>query len=411
MQPPEQPVPDVMPARAAGAAGAGAESLADGEDGEVSPGRVDSEGPVADPELPVASEDRVASGDAPEPGRRAGARQVGLRRAVTIADIAAEAGVSVPTVSKVLNGHSSVSARTRRRIEDTIRDHGYRPRRRRTTRVGLIELVFDWLDGQWGLEIIRGVERAAQAEGLGVVVSQIQESGASPREWVREAVGRRPLGIVSVSAGLTEGQRETLATHGIPLVIVDPAGEPVHETPSVGAANWSGGYAATRHLLDLGHRRIAAIRGPENVLCARARVDGYRAAMDAASAPVDGLIRSGDFLVDDGYRQGRDLLSSPVRPTAIVAGNDLQAIGVYRAAREAGLRVPDDLSVVGFDDVQVASWVDPELTTVRQPLVEMAEAATGLVIALARGETLATTRIELSTSLVVRRSTAPLQSG
>ncbi len=333
-------------------------------------------------------------------------RQPDQPRQVTIADIAAQAGVSVPTVSKVLNGHASVSAQTRQRIEDTIRDQGYRPRRRQPTRSGLIEVVFDWLDGQWGLEIIRGAQQAAREEGLGLVVTQIQgPEGAGP-DWVQEAAGRRPVGIVSVSAGLSEVQREKLAVRGVPVVILDPAGEPVHETPSVGAANWSGGYAATRHLLDLGHRRIGAVRGPQNVLCARARVDGYRAAMDGVGADVDGLTRTGEFLVEDGRRCAAELLALPQRPTAIVAGNDLQAIGVYRAAREAGLRVPDDLSVVGFDDVEVASWVDPQLTTVRQPLGEMAAAATELVIALAQGEALSATRIELSTTLIVRGSTA-----
>ncbi len=156
-------------------------------------------------------------------------------------------------------------------------------------------------------------------------------------------------------------------------MIVDPAGEPVHDTPSVGATNWSGGVAATRHLLGLGHRRIGVITGPEEILCSRARLDGYRAAMDAAGAPIDpALIRFGDFHVQSGVERARSMLGLPDPPTAIFAANDLMALGVYQAAREARLQIPEDLSVVGFDDLPVAGWVSPPLTTVRQPLAEMA---------------------------------------
>src|SRR5690606_24496023 len=164
----------------------------------------------------------------------------------------------------------------------------------------------------------------------------------------------------------------------------------------------------TRHLVDLGHRRIAAISGPQRMLCSRARVDGYRAALETAGLPVDlDLLRTGDFHHDAGYRLGKELLSLPDRPTAVFAGNDLQALGLYEAARELGLRIPEDLSVVGFDDLPVARWVGPPLTTVRQPLTEMAEAAARLVLDLGRAdEAPAATRVELATSLVVRSSTA-----
>ena len=191
-------------------------------------------------------------------------------------------------------------------------------------------------------------------------------------------------------------------------MVVDPAGEPLHDTPSIGATNWNGGLTATRHLLGLGHRRIAVIGGPSGVLCSRARVDGFRAAMDEAGAPIDPtLVSHGAFGVDEGIAAGRRLLARPDRPTAIITGNDLQALGVYQAAREARLHIPEDLSVVGFDDVPLARWVSPPLTTVRQPLVEMAEAAAELVLGLARGEEPAQIRVELATELVIRESTAP----
>jgi DNA-binding LacI/PurR family transcriptional regulator len=149
------------------------------------------------------------------------------------------------------------------------------------------------------------------------------------------------------------------------------------------------------------------ITGPSEILCSRARLDGYRAAMDAAGVAVDPyLIRFGDFHVESGLKYAREMLRNPDPPTAIFAGNDLMAMGVYQAAREARLHIPEDLSVVGFDDLPVARWVGPNLTTVRQPLAEMARVATELVIRMAAGEAPSQTRLELATELVVRESTA-----
>ena len=182
----------------------------------------------------------------------------------------------------------------------------------------------------------------------------------------------------------------------------------MHQTPSVGATNWSGGLAATRHLLDLGHRRIAMISGPVDWLCCRARLDGYRAAMDAARVPVDpDLVRVSTLYVEGGFRDGVELLNLPDPPTAIFAANDLQALGVYEAARQAGIRIPEDLSVVGFDDLSFTQWAGPPMTTVRQPLVQMGAAAAELVLAVADGNPPENNRLELATTLVVRQSTAP----
>jgi DNA-binding LacI/PurR family transcriptional regulator len=189
---------------------------------------------------------------------------------------------------------------------------------------------------------------------------------------------------------------------------VDPTGEPAHDFPSVGASNWSGGLAATRHLIELGHRRIGMVAGPARMLSARARLDGYRAALDMAGIPVDpDLIREGEFHLEEGFAQARHLLELPEPPTAIFASNDAQAIGVYQAAHEAGVRIPHELSVVGFDDLPPAEWLIPALTTVRQPLTAMAAEAATMAIALARGETLPRNRLILSTELVVRASTVP----
>ncbi|RZU17108.1 LacI family DNA-binding transcriptional regulator [Streptomyces sp. BK239] len=344
----------------------------------------------------------------PDPaGTRTGARAT---QTATLAEIAREAGVSAPTVSKVLNGRADVAPATRTRVEELLRAHGYRRRRAEATRSPLIDLVFHELESAWAMEVIRGVENVARDAGLSVVLSESAGRLTPGRTWADQVAARRPHGVILVLSGLDESQRALLTSRSIPFVVMDPAGDPGADVPSIGATNWQGGLAATRHLVELGHRRIGAISGPPQMMCSRARIDGYRAALETAGLPVDpALIRTGDFHHEAGYRIGRELLDRPDRPTAVFAGNDLQALGVYEAARELGLRIPEDLSVVGFDDLPVAPWVGPPLTTVRQPLMEMAEAAARLVLELGRSssqEGPAATRVELATSLVVRTSTA-----
>ena len=325
----------------------------------------------------------------------------------TIAEIAAEAGVSVPTVSKVVNGRSDVAADTRRRVEAVILERGYRRRRRTAPGANLLELIFHELESEWALEIVMGVEQVAREHHLAVVTTELHGRHMPGRGWIEGVLERRSMGVIAVFSDLSERMRSQLKASGIPFVVVDPTGEPLHDTPSVGATNWNGGLVATRHLLGLGHRRIGILTGPQDIMCSRARLDGYRAAMDAAGVPVDpDLIRHGDFHVGSGVEQGQALLRLPDRPTAIFASNDLMALGVYQAARAERLHIPDDLSVVGFDDLPVAGWVGPPLTTVRQPLAEMAVTAARLVLALAGGEEPPQTRVELATDLVVRESTA-----
>jgi DNA-binding LacI/PurR family transcriptional regulator len=323
---------------------------------------------------------------------------------VTISYIAESAGVSIPTVSKVINGRSGVAAATRARVEALIDRYGYRKPAQRSN---MMELVFDELEHMWGVEIIRGVERVARQQRVGVVLTEFGPQRNAIRYWIDDALARRPDCVVTV-AQLSDEQRNQLRAKGIPFVVFDPTVELPDDTPFVGATNWHGGRSAARHLIELGHRRIAMISGPDRVLCCRARLDGYRSAMDIAQLPVhaDLVVRT-DLTREDGYAAARDLLHRPERPTAIFTANDLQALGVYQAAREMGLRIPADLSVVGFDDLPIAALVDPPLTTVRQPLSEMAAAATELALALGRGEQASQIGLELATTLTVRDSTAP----
>jgi DNA-binding LacI/PurR family transcriptional regulator len=330
--------------------------------------------------------------------------------AMTVAQIAELAGVSVPTVSRVINGRSDVAPLTRAKVEEVISQHGFRRLKRPANRAALLELVFHELAGAYAMEIIKGVERVADQNGLAVVLSEMH--GHTPgRGWIEGVLARRPIGVIAVFSGLTPQQSDQIRSRDIPFVLLDPTGDPGHEFPSVGAANWSGGFSATRHLLDLGHRRIATITGPHGMLSSRARLDGYRAAMDATGTPVSPeLIYEGSFQTEDGLNHGRTLLGLEDRPTAVVTHNDLQALGLYRAAAEAGLRIPDDLSVVGFDDLPLSNWITPPLTTIRQPLTEMAAAAANLAVTLGRGEIPTHHRIELATDLIVRSSTAPLHA-
>ncbi len=341
----------------------------------------ESHGPVADRERP--------KGDPARP--------------VTISYIAETAGVSIPTVSKVINGRSGVSPDTRARVEALISEYGYRKVNRRN----MMELVFGELEDMWGIEIIRGVERVAREHRVGVVLTEFGPRRDTGEHPIDETLARRPACIVTV-AQLSEEQRAQLRAKDIPFVVFDPTTELPDGVPFVGATNWAGGRSATRHLIELGHRRIAMIAGPDRVLCCRARLDGYRSALEAAGLPTDpGLVVRTDLTREDGRTAAIGLLNRAERPTAIFACNDLQALGVYQAARELGLRIPVDLSVVGFDDLPITALVDPPLTTVHQPLTEMAAAATELALALGRGEETPQVGLELATTLTVRGSTSP----
>ncbi|MEV2253968.1 LacI family DNA-binding transcriptional regulator [Streptomyces sp. NPDC050147] len=330
------------------------------------------------------------------------------RSKVTITEIARQAGVSVPTVSRVVNGRSDVSEETRARIEDLLREHGYERRPSAPgSRAALVDLVFNDLDSPWAVEIIRGVEEVAHAAGAGTVVSAIHGAFGSARQWMKNLRARASDGVILVTSVLEPTLHDELRRLGVPLVVIDPAGSPALDAPTVGATNWAGGMAATEHLLSLGHRRIGFIAGPPRLLCSRARLDGYRAALEGADVPVDdALIVPGDFYHASGFAGAGTLLGLAEPPTALFAASDQMALGAIEALRRRGLRVPEDLSVVGFDDLPEVSWSAPPLTTVRQPLSDMGKLAARTVLRLALGEEPASPRVELATELVVRASTA-----
>jgi LacI family transcriptional regulator len=293
-------------------------------------------------------------------------------------------------------------------VERLLDEHNYsRGGLRRHRRSGLIDIVFNGLDSPWAVEILRGVEDWAAIHSTGVAVSSVRHGNARPASWTSVLASHDTDGVILVTSELTGAQLGQLRSAGIPLVVIDPVNPPPPDLPSVGATNWAGGLAATEHLISLGHTRIGAIAGPGDYLCSRARIDGYRSALERAGIQFNpALVRNGDFYHEGGFVRGGELLDLPGRPTAIFAGSDQQAFGIYEAARQRGLRIPQDLSLVGFDELPIARWVSPPLTTVRQPLAEMGRAAAQMLGELVEGLPLRSTRVELSTELIVRESTA-----
>jgi DNA-binding LacI/PurR family transcriptional regulator len=330
----------------------------------------------------------------------------------TLESVARAAGVSKGTVSKVLNGREDVNAETRARIAQVLDQHQYVPRARRQAGARRVfEVLFDGFGSPYTLEVIRGITEAAGELDVDVVIGPAL--GRAPgAEWVRRIVAAAREGVIVVTSRLSDDHWQRLTDAKVPVVVIDPVGIPSADVPSVGAMNWAGGLAATEHLIQLGHRRIGVLGGRADTLCARARVHGYHAALDAAGIPFDpALVRYGDFGYDLGFEHGLDLLALEPRPTAIFATSDLQALGLIEAARVHHLRVPDHLSVVGFDDLPTARWAAPPLTTVRQPLADMGRVALRSAERLAAKEGLDTSRVELATELVIRESTAAPGTG
>ncbi|MER6010949.1 LacI family DNA-binding transcriptional regulator [Streptomyces bluensis] len=329
----------------------------------------------------------------------------------TLAVVAREAGVSVPTASKVVNGREDVAPETRRRVTEALERLGYvrRPRVEAAKAPGLVDLVVHSLDSSWSGAVLHGVEEAAHDAGLEVVVSASpsRTRGGNPeRGWLHKLTTRGSSGVLLNLAELTPSQYTWLEKHRIPFVMIDPAVEPPPGVVSVGAANWQGGVSAAEHLLALGHERIACVGGYPRTMCGSARIAGYRSALASAGIRHRAeYVRHGDFDEASAHRRMLELLDLPEPPTAVFVCSDQMALGVYRALAERGLRVPDDMSVVGFDDLPEARWASPGLTTVRQPLSEMAATALRLLVRLMAGDQPEGTRTELSTRLVERAST------
>ncbi|MCM1975676.1 LacI family DNA-binding transcriptional regulator [Streptomyces sp. G1] len=330
----------------------------------------------------------------------------------TLAVVAREAGVSVPTASKVVNGREDVAPETRRRVTEALDRLGYvrRPRFDAVRAPGLVDLVVHALDTSWSGTVLHGVESAARDAGLDVVVSAARPrptGGRTERGWQEKVTARGSAGVLLYLPDLSAAQYARLEQHRIPFVLIDPEQEPPPGVVSVGAANWRGGVTATEHLLALGHERIGVVAGRRRTLAGDARMAGYRSALASA-----GVRHRPEYVRFTGaedcqaHRRTLELLDLPEPPTAVFVCSDRLAHGVYAALAERGLRVPEDVSVVGFDDLPESRWITPALTTVRQPLSEMAATALHLLVRMMDGDRPESTRTELSTRLVERASTA-----
>ena len=329
---------------------------------------------------------------------------------VTIRDVARHAGVSVATVSKVINDRYGVSADTTARVKAVIDELGYEAslvaqslRNHRTNVIGILVADLE----PFSAELLKGAGDAIRASEFELVVYSAGGRARDQVGWERRYLSR-------LSGTLVDGAVLVTPTvvdlqYGAPVVAVDPHTGPGGR-PTVDSDNLRGAHAATEHLLGLGHRRIAMLTGRPDLLSAQLREQGFRQAMAAAGAAVDEeLVRLGSYDPETAAEQAARLLGGAGRPTAVFAANDLSAIATIEVARRMGLRVPEDLSVVGFDDIPEATRCTPMLTTVEQPIREMGRRAVELLIRLIRGESEPErTHIMLPTRLVVRASTAPV---
>lgn len=327
----------------------------------------------------------------------------------TIVDVARSAGVSVSTVSKVINARYGVSERTAERVRRVIAELGYESslgaRSLRSQRTGVLGVLVAEFE-PFSTELLKGIGQAAEGRGY-ELLAYAGRTGPQPQlGWERRSLAR--LSGTLIDGAVLVTPTVSGADYRIPVVALDPHADD-SSIPTVDSDNLAGAEMGVNYLLSLGHRRIAMLAGRPDLNSAQLREQGYRNALGAAGIPIDpSLIQVGGFRPDSATAPARALLDRPDRPTAVFAANDLTAIRTIEVANELGLRVPEDLSVIGFDDVPDASQFRIPLTTIAQPLYEMGRIAMEMLLQLLDGTGPAQPRLTLATSLVVRESTAPM---
>jgi len=332
---------------------------------------------------------------------------------VTVRDIAAQTGVSIATVSRVLNGHANVAPETRELVKQAaerlrIQRLGVRPLVKVSQ--GAVYLRCPYLLTDYFGLIVSSVAETLALHGRAVI---LDAGEASQRATVLPSLPSRPgtAGAIVILPPEPGEQLTALRASGFPFVVIDPRTPVPPDIAAVSAAHFAGSRSITAHLAGLGHRRIGVIAGPHNWLAGQARLAGHASALAEAGVlhPPE-LTRSGEPTAEFGYQAAAELLDRPDprdRPTALACFNDKTAVGALAAAAARGLRVPADLSVTGFDDIDLAQATSPMLTTVRQPLAEMGRMAVSLLIRLLEGHQVEARHVELATDLVVRSSTGP----
>jgi len=332
-------------------------------------------------------------------------------RAPTIRDIAREAGVSVATISRVLNRQPHVAPETRAAVMRVVRERGFSQNRSARALsgapTGLVGVTLPFIRASYFAEIAAALAEALYEQDMRPILCPTLDEHEREVGLLERLMHGTTDGGVLILPSESSDELAALHEYGYPFVVLDPRVSLDAGIPSVSAANTTGAINAVEHLLQLGHRRIGAITGPAGWCATEERLLGYRGALARAGVPVDATLEiESDFELGGGRAAAARLLDSPLPPTAIFAFNDNLAIGALQAARERGLSVPEDLSLVGFDDSEQAPIVTPPLTSVRQPLAEMGRMAVALLVRLLSqpdGETL---KVELATTLVVRGSTA-----
>ncbi|MFN8439311.1 MAG: LacI family DNA-binding transcriptional regulator [Caldilineaceae bacterium] len=327
---------------------------------------------------------------------------------VTIVDVARRADVSYVTVSRVLNNKDYVKEETRQRVLQALGELGYVANRQarslrggRTYTIGL--LVRDFGTGYIG-EIIRGIDTELREHQYDLMLYTTHGRGRRESDYVATLTRGMVDGLLLVLPRTPEDYLAELRKSRFPHVLIDHQGVDM-TGPAVGATNWQGGYDGTAYLVGLGHRRIGFITGDLTLGCAVERRAGYQAALCHYGLPIEpSLIVEGDFSQTAGYSGTKTLLALQKPPSAIFASNDATAFGVMEAAREQGLRIPEDLSIVGFDDIPQAKSLHPALTTVHQPLEAMGRVATQMLFGYLADPSRAEERIELPTQLIIRNS-------
>lgn len=329
-----------------------------------------------------------------------------MNRRVTIQDVARASGVSVAAVSKAINGRDGVAPATLARIMKVVVELGYESslvatsmRRRSTHVIGVLVAEFE----PFALELLRGVSSTLQGTDYDVLAYAGSVSAGDHRGWERRSLSR--LGGTLIDGAILVAPTTMPHDPPVPIVAVDPhTGEQDLATVSVG--NTAGARAAVEHLIALGHRRIGHLRGRTDLESAQHRETGYRQALEAAGIRYDPrLVADGGYRTADSTAGANALLDLDAPPTAVFAANDLSALEMARVAMSRGLRLPHDLSIVGFDDIPDAASHTPQLTTVSQPLLDMGATAVGNLLAMLQGAP--PEHVRMPTTLVVRGSTAP----
>ncbi len=336
---------------------------------------------------------------------------------VTIHDVAKESGVSYSTVSRVLNGFEFVKEETRVKVLATAEKLGYVANMQARSLAGgktrIIGLLVPGLDNGYIGEIVRGIDEEIAKFNYDLMLYTTRRRAGSEAYYVKTVSNGLTDGIIFVVPLLDREYLLSLREHNFPYVVVDQT-DPLFNSPAVDATNWQGAYDATQYLIGLGHQRIGFIKGLSAIQSAADRLAGYKAALaDAHLFYDEALVVEGDFFTTSGYEAACKLLQCPQRPTAIFASNDLMALGAMQAIREHGLRIPEDVSLVGFDDIPQASLAHPRLTTVRQPLEQMGRIAVNLLVEqIENPENFerAPRRVTLATRFVERESCQPLVS-